>query len=179
MMISENVHMLWDEIPNAADFIDALANLYDEDNREWLWDEFLDVQPGCKESYLREYVEFFGADELFYKALQTADPALSKDFLMNVLEIGVEEDDLPMILGRYSGTFSGEEIITILDSYDVPEEYAKVFLGERIEGELSYDQICTILDRVDEELYPQLRPYIKKLPFSKRMDLIDVFDIEL
>jgi hypothetical protein len=54
-----------------------------------------------------------------------------------------------------------------------------VFLGERIEGELSYDQIYTILDRVDEKLYPQLRPYIKKLPFSKRMDLIDVFDIEL
>jgi hypothetical protein len=132
MMISENVHVLWDEIPNAADFIDTLANLYDEDNREWLWDEFLDVQSGCKESYLLEYVEF-----------------------------------------------SGEEIITILDSYDVPEEYAKVFLGERIEGELSYDQIYTILDRVDEKLYPQLRQYIKKLPFSKRMDLIDVFDIEL
>jgi hypothetical protein len=179
MMIAENVHVLWDEMPGETDFIDALANLYDEDNREWLWEEFLDAPSGCKESYLLEYVEFFGADELFYKALQMADPAFSKDFLMNVLEIGVEEDDLPMIFGRYGGTLSGEEIIKILNFYDLPEEYAKVIFGERIEGDLPYNQIYMILDRVDEKLYPFLRPHIKKLPFSKRMDLMDVFDIDL
>jgi hypothetical protein len=179
VMISENVHILWDEIPDATDFVDALACLHSEDSRRWLLDEFQDSRAGFNESYLKEYVEFFGADEFFYQMLQEADITLSHDFLMDVLEIGVEDDDLPMLFGRYYGTFSGEEIEKLFDFYDVPDEYAKVFLSERIEGELSYDQIYTILDHADEKLYPLLRPFIKRLPFEKRMDLMDVFDIEL
>jgi hypothetical protein len=179
MMISENVHVLWDEIPSETDFIDALACLNDENNRNWLFNEFLESQLGISEKFLKEYVESLGTDELFFEILQEADLMLSQDFLMNILDIGVEDSDLPMILGHYYGNFSGEEIIKLFDSYDVPNEYAKVFLSERIEGDLSFDQIYTILDLVDKKLYSLLNPYIKKLPFEKRMELVNVFDIAL
>jgi hypothetical protein len=179
MMISENVHVLWDEIPSETDFIDALACLNDENNRNWLFNEFLESQLGISEKFLKEYVESLGTDELFFEILQEADLMLSQDFLMNILDIGVEDSDLPMILGHYYGNFSGEGIIKLFDSYDVPNEYAKVFLSERIEGDLSFDQIYTILDLVDKKLYSLLNPYIKKLPFEKRMELVNVFDIAL
>ncbi len=63
-------------------------------------------------------------------------------------------------------------------SYNIPDEYARVIIQERIES-LTKDQIEEIMNSIDENIYPSMMPYINKLSFEERMDIMDDFDLDI
>ncbi len=178
MMESEDVHISWDEIPDAQDFVDALANIEDTDNRLWLYQEFKEVVPNLGEEYLSEYLDCEGIDAVFKQMVDDFEQPLSHDLVVNLIEYGMDEEDVPLVLGRYHGKFTGEEAENLFASYNVPNEYAIVIIQERIDS-LTRDQIEEIMNCIDEKVYPAMLPFISKLSFEERMDLVDAFGIDV
>ncbi|MCR5100902.1 MAG: hypothetical protein K6B41_06030 [Butyrivibrio sp.] len=178
MMISENVHIKWDEIPDAQDFVDALITIEDIDHRLWLYQEFKEAINDIGEEYLTEYLECEGIDVVFKKMMDDFEHPLSHDLVINMIEYGIDDEDIPLVLGRYYGKFTGEEAENLFTSYNIPYEYAGVIVRERIES-LTKDQIEEIMNSIDENLYPAMIPYINKLSFEERMDIMDDFDLDI
>ncbi len=178
MMESEDVHISWDEMPDAQDFVDALANIEDTDKRLWLYYEFREAVTNLGEEYLSEYLDCEGIDEIFRKMLDDYDQPLSHDLVMNLIEYGMDEEDVPLVLGRYHGKYTGEEAENLFATYNVPNEYAIVIIQERIES-LTRDQIEEIMNCIDENVYPAMMPFISRLSFEERMDLVDAFGIDM
>lgn len=176
MMIKESVRIKWDEIPVADDFVDALVTLDDVENREWLYCEYKENNDVSNE-LLFEYLTCIGDDELFRTILGDFKGSFTHDFVVEFIAYGMEEEDLKDILSRYDGSFSGDEALELFGSYNVPNDIAAKIISNRIDS-LDGDQIEEIINCIDERLYPLMLPYISRLPFDRRVELMDDYGLE-
>ncbi len=176
-MISEDVHINWDEMPDATDIVDAIISMENQDNREWIYKEYIDSGKSVDEAFLLEYITCEGIDDFSRKLIADYDHDLSHDLVMELLDYGMEDEDLSIVLERYRGQFSASEAEELFASYNIPESYARDILQNRISEKLSVDQIEEILNCIDESLYPLMMSHMSNLTFEERMDLSDNYGI--
>jgi len=174
-MIKDNVTLVVNGPIDTDDFLFVLGELSGK-CRKKIFDDMLNNGLQINDGLILEYFQMEGEDEILLELMNRFNGEYSKETIGEFIESGCDPQTLNLLLKNYNGKFTFDDVVGMLEFFEFDNKNTRYILMNTV-GYPTRDQIEEILDTVDESLYPLMKPYVAKLPFSDRIEIKDMYDI--
>ena len=177
-MIESNVYLEADTEISEDALLEAILELDRNENKIKVIKDICSGGYKITGRFIADYFEQEGEDPVLKEILYYCEESLPGEVVAEMVSYGVDDDIFAYLMEHCNGEFGFDDIIEMLNCVDdVSPNVLKKLFTDAV-GNPTYDQLDELLGVLDEEYYPYVTPYIKKLPFEQRVELRDAYDLD-